>query len=316
MKSLTKRQLERLAFAEVEHCKRTIKKLEQFNGDIEIIKSTQVRMKNKYDFLLSVAIKEFLDFAPTLTNVSQSYLNELITKKLKSFDYKLGMSFFNYSQKSVFREATPVNFIQNNKRAMCVQIFTRTSSCLLDIGLNSQNIEKIDCNNIDYVFITHEHIDHCAGLEYYPQNTKTIFVANTATQNSIFKKIPNAQKLKWQTFNTGEPFCLNGMKIDTLELKHDCYENAAYKIDDGILKTVYLVDLGKWSDKEVEFCNDADRILIESYYDENTTRTNNSLEARSRSAYGHLSMQSANEFIKKLEPNPERAVYFCHCDEF
>ena len=132
----------------------------------------------------------------------------------------------------------------------------------------------------------------------------------------ILKKISSAKKLKWQTFNTGESFYLNDMKIDTLELRHDSFENVAYKIDDGILKTAYLVDLGKWSDKEVEFCNDADRVLIESYYDENSPRTNDLLDARKRSAYGHLSMQSANELIEKLEPKPEREVYFCHNDEF
>ena len=312
METLTKKQLERLAFVEIQWCKKTIKELKLSNEDVEPIKE---RMRNKYDFLRSVAIKDFLDFAPTLRKVSQAYLEGLITEKLESFDYKLGMSFFNYSQKFVFRNATPIKFIQNTKRAICIQISTRFSSCLFDIGLNPQSMKKMDCNNIDYVFITHEHFDHCSGLEFYPQNTKTIFVVSSATQNIIFKKIPSAKNLKWQTFNTGEPFYLNGMKIDTLEVKHDCYENLAYKIDDGILKTVYLIDLGKWTDKEVEFCNDADRILIESYYDEDTPRSSSPLEIRRRSSYGHLSMQSANEFIKKLEPKLDREVYFCHNEE-
>lgn len=58
------------------------------------------------------------------------------------------------------------------------------------------------------------------------------------------------------------------MVVSTIPLKHDCIENVAYKLNDGILQSAYMVDFGEWSESEIEFCNEADRIIIESYYDE------------------------------------------------
>lgn len=79
------------------------------------------------------------------------------------------------------------------------------------------------------------------------------------------------------------------------------------------MQSVYIVDLGEWSEREIEFCNEADRIIVESYYDEGELIKKSPLELRRRYSHGHLSIQSANEFLKKLNPKIDREIYFCHC---
>lgn len=313
MEKLSKRQLERLAFAEIEVIKRAIQRIEQSGYDTGKIKSKRDRLEDIYAHICADTIKEILEFAPSLQKVNQTYLAEDIKNRLRSFDYRLGMQFFDHSKRSIFKSVAPIRFIENTKHAICVQILTRSLNCLFDIGLTQENIRYVNCRDVDYVFITHDHLDHCSGLEFFPQDTKTIFVANKPNRDAIFKQIPVAKKLKWQTFKTGEDFKIQDMVVSTIPLKHDCIENVAYKLNDEMLQSVYMVDFGEWSESEIEFCNEADRIIIEAYYDETKPIKKSPLELRRRSSHGHLSIQAANEFIKKLTPKTDREIYFCHC---
>lgn len=313
MEKLSKRQLERLAFAEIEVIKRAIQRIEQSGYDTGKIKSKRDRLEDIYAHICADTIKEILEFAPSLQKVNQTYLAEDIKNRLRSFDYRLGMQFFDHSKRSIFKSVAPIRFIENTKHAICVQILTRSLNCLFDIGLTKESIGYIDCCDIDCVFITHDHLDHCSGLEFFPQDTKTIFVANKPTRDAIFKQIPVAKKLKWLTFKTGEDFKIQDMAVLTIPLKHDCIENVAYKLNDEMLQSVYMVDFGEWSESEIEFCNEADRIIIEAYYDDSKPIEKSPLELRRRSSHGHLSIQAANEFIKKLTTKTDREIYFCHC---
>ena len=313
MEKLSKRQLERLAFAEIEVIKRAIQRIEQSGYDTGKIKSKRDRLEDIYAHICADTIKEILEFAPSLQKVNQTYLAEDIKNRLRSFDYRLGLQFFDHSKRSIFKSVAPIRFIENTKHAICVQILTRSLNCLFDIGLTKESIGYIDCCDIDCVFITHDHLDHCSGLEFFPQDTKRIFVANKPTRDAIFKQIPVAKKLKWLTFKTGEDFKIQDMAVLTIPLKHDCIENVAYKLNDEMLQSVYMVDFGEWSESEIEFCNEADRIIIEAYYDDSKPIEKSPLELRRRSSHGHLSIQAANEFIKKLTTKTDREIYFCHC---
>lgn len=313
MEKLSERQLERLRFAEIEVIKRAIQRIEQSGYDTGKIKSKRDRLEDIYAHIYADTVKEILEFAPSLQKVNRVYLEKNIKNRLRSFDYRLGMQFFDHSKRSIFKSVAPIRFIENTKHAICVQILTRSLNCLFDIGLTQENIRYVNCRDVDYVFITHDHLDHCSGLEFFPQDTKTIFVANKPNRDAIFKQIPVAKKLKWQTFKTGEDFKIQDMVVSTIPLKHDCIENVAYKLNDGILQSAYMVDFGEWSESEIEFCNEADRIIIESYYDETKPIKKSPLELRRRSSHGHLSIQAANEFIKKLTPKTDREIYFCHC---
>lgn len=313
MEKLSERQLERLRFAEIEVIKKAIQRMEQSSLDAGKIKLRRDRMEDIYAHICADTVKGILEFAPSLQKVNRVYLEKNIKNRLKSFDYRLGTRFLDYSKSSIFKAVAPIRFIENTKHAICAQILTRSLNCLFDIGLTQESIRYVDCRDIDYVFITHDHSDHCSGLEFFPQDTKTIFVANKPTRDAIFKQIPVAKKLKWLTFKTGEDFKIQDMAVLTIPLKHDCIENVAYKLNDEMLQSVYMVDFGEWSESEIEFCNEADRIIIEAYYDDSKPIEKSPLELRRRSSHGHLSIQAANEFIKKLTPKTDREIYFCHC---
>lgn len=193
MEKLSERQLERLRFAEIEVIKRAIQRIEQSGYDTGKIKSKRDRLEDIYAHICADTVKEILEFAPSLQKVNRVYLEKNIKNRLRSFDYRLGMQFFDHSKRSIFKSVAPIRFIENTKHAICVQILTRSLNCLFDIGLTQENIRYVNCRDVDYVFITHDHLDHCSGLEFFPQDTKTIFVANKPNRDAIFKQIPVAK---------------------------------------------------------------------------------------------------------------------------
>ncbi len=312
MKNLTDRNKERLVFTEIAHRGRVIKQLELQRGNADEIQKEKEIIEARYQMLLKQHYCHFIDFAPALKEIEESVVEHSILKKLKSFNYLFGNRFFDYAKVGVLKELMPVEFIENSKNVMCVYSKTRFYNYLFDFGLTDESLENVETRNIEFAFITHEHLDHCSGIEQLYENSNITFFANEDTFNIISSKYENAKNLKWYVFRTGEHIFIKNTKISTIELRHDSVQNVAYKVDDGVLKTVYMVDLGKWTDAEIEFCNDADRIIIESYYDENAPKRKSILESRMRSAYGHLSHQSSKEFLSKLKPNPNREVYFCH----
>ena len=133
MEKLSKRQLERLAFAEIEVIKRAIQRIEQSGYDTGKIKSKRDRLEDIYAHICADTIKEILEFVPSLQKVNQTYLAEDIKNRLRSFDYRLGMQFFDHSKRSIFKSVAPIRFIENTKHAICVQILTRSLNCLFEL---------------------------------------------------------------------------------------------------------------------------------------------------------------------------------------
>lgn len=91
MEKLSKRQLERLAFAEIEAIKRAIQRIEQSGGYADRIKYD--RVEELFTKICDTTIKEILEFAPSLRKIETSRLEKSIRNSLKNFDYRLGMRF-------------------------------------------------------------------------------------------------------------------------------------------------------------------------------------------------------------------------------
>ena len=107
MEKLSERQLERLRFAEIEVIKKAIQRMEQSSLDAGKIKLRRDRMEDIYAHICADTVKGILEFAPSLQKVNRVYLEKNIKNRLKSFDYRLGTRFLDYSKSSIFKAVAP-----------------------------------------------------------------------------------------------------------------------------------------------------------------------------------------------------------------
>lgn len=176
---------------------------------------------------------------------------------------------------------------------------------LLDVGIPYNKIkEKLseinyDIKNVNYVLITHAHVDHIKAL-------------NSFSMQKVYSavKIPGVTNI----LEKNKEVVLGSYKILAYPLSHDI-ACCGYKIvcDDESL--VYLTDTGYVNYKIMPYINNATYYIFESNHDI-TMLMNSSrpffLKSRILSDTGHLSNEDADEIIyNSIGPNTKE-IYLAH----
>ncbi len=103
-------------------------------------------------------------------------------------------------------------------------------SLLVDVGLTGKKMEElfsqIDRNiqDLNGIFVTHEHIDHIKGLGVLARKYQLPIYANEKTWQAIEKKdsrIPMDQKF---IFNPYETKSIAGFDVESFNVSHDAIE--------------------------------------------------------------------------------------------
>lgn len=194
-------------------------------------------------------------------------------------------------------------------------IKTKTSKILIDIGIsflslnNKLKDKNHDINNVDTLFITHEHQDHIRGLKTL-LNKKII--KNVYLTKGTFNSLPNeVRKLFPVNTNFIEAdikFNYQDLLVTPFLLSHDASEPIGYVIESNNKKAVFLTDTGYVDQSYFELLKNADMYLLEANHDPEmlmNSRRPFHLKRRIVSEKGHLGNNEAawliNEFIKERD---------------
>lgn len=75
----------------------------------------------------------------------------------------------------------------SSSKGNCEYISTKKTGILIDAGVSAKRIDKalssidVDTDNLKAIFITHEHIDHIAGLRVFAKKHKLPVYATKGT---------------------------------------------------------------------------------------------------------------------------------------
>ncbi len=192
---------------------------------------------------------------------------------------------------------------------------------IIDAGISGKKIIegletlKIDKENIKGILITHEHTDHIKSVGVISKKLPNVKVyANKGTWDFIEEKVPPNKR---ETFNTGETFLIENLKITSFAISHDAIEPVAFSISYGNKNVTVLTDTGKVS--EEMFCHliQSDILVIEANYEERLLtmcRYPWKIKQRIASDLGHLSNEETAEQLCKILENSqkERQVLLAH----
>ena len=193
---------------------------------------------------------------------------------------------------------------------------------LIDIGLSGKAtiglLKEIGVlpMSISGIFITHEHKDHCRGLNVFTKKYNVPVYANEKTASAIAGNLPHALNLR--TISPTEEVQINGVKIIPFSVPHNSAEPVGYKIIAGRKKTGILTDCGFATNLIKERLKDVDLLIIESNYDEELLKKSTypwSIKQRISGRLGHLSNSESASLIAEIFKGRPAKVILGHISE-
>lgn len=178
--------------------------------------------------------------------------------------------------------------------------------------------EKIE--DIDAVFVTHEHCDHACGIGGLARLERPVFFANNDTARAVQETCDT--RPRWKLFETGATFQFQDITISAFSIPHDAADPVGYTFtfgDDTLpspRQTVaWVTDLGYVPQLVRERIKQADVLVLESNYDTallDRSARPPSLKQRIRGRHGHLSNDLALELLMTLDNDRLRHVFLAH----
>lgn len=219
-----------------------------------------------------------------------------------------------------------VNFcsLSSGSSGNCQYIETEKTRLLIDGGFSGIKIQNLLSSidvcpgTIDYILVTHEHIDHVMGVGVLSRRFDIPILANEKTWLAMDKRIGKIQDKNRINIRSGKTFDLDDLGICTFDVHHDAAEPMGYCFYHKNTKISIITDTGWVCDNMRSKIKDSSLYFIESNHDVKMLQEGSypwHLKQRILSNEGHLSNVLAGETLSKvLNGNGER-VLLAHLSE-
>jgi phosphoribosyl 1,2-cyclic phosphodiesterase len=203
-------------------------------------------------------------------------------------------------------------------------VSTDTAKVLVDVGLSGKKIEELMQqrgvlgNELDAIFVTHEHSDHIKGLGAFARKYQLPVYANEKTWTAMGKhvgELPDNQRRVLQTDSTME---IADLRIESYAISHDAAEPVGYCFQADGVKLSLATDMGYMSDKVMDKLLKSDVLVLESNHDIEMLRMGRypwNIKRRILGDTGHLSNEAAGEALCRLLSGITRRVYLAHLSQ-
>ena len=198
---------------------------------------------------------------------------------------------------------------------------------LIDAGLSARKImnqlplQKMSIEELDAIFLTHEHNDHSAGIRGLSKFQNLPIFANRDTIQAVQSKLQ--RKPHWKQFETGKSFEFKSLKIHPFSVPHDAYDPVGFYFQwgkgdlfDPHGSLAWVTDLGFVPSLVKERIRKAQILVVESNYCprmlEADTKRPWSLKQRIRSRHGHLSNESTFDLLDSYESPSWQKIFIMH----
>lgn len=187
---------------------------------------------------------------------------------------------------------------------------SENTKILIDAGVSCKKIEtalqqqfNIGLNNIDAIFVTHEHIDHTKSLSLISSKYDLPVFATKGTWYAIKQKENKISEKNQKTFSLNKSFSFGDLRIFPFSTPHDAVEPCGFNIYNNNSKISIATDLGHIDDTILNNFKNSTLLMLESNYEPNILKVSSypyKLKQRISSHQGHLSNGDAGETISKL----------------
>jgi phosphoribosyl 1,2-cyclic phosphodiesterase len=215
-----------------------------------------------------------------------------------------------------------VTILGSGSAGNCALVETASCRLLVDGGLSARQIRArleaaaVAPETIDGILITHEHIDHAAGLDVFCKNFHTPIYCNALTADALRRSGREECRKEFRLFQTGAEFTVGDITVQTFSVPHDAADPMGYVLHHGGASLGFCTDLGFATKLVHERLRNVATVIIETNHDEKLlqedTRRPWPVKQRIMSRHGHLSNTAAAEVLAALTSHGLRRAILGH----
>ena len=210
-----------------------------------------------------------------------------------------------------------VSVIASGSKGNSSIIVAGNTALLIDAGISCKRIMAgikacgLEPGDLSGVLLTHEHIDHVAGLPVLSRKTGLPIYANEKT----WAAMPKRSEIARESIRVlPRNFTLGNIKIEAFKISHDAADPVGYSLFCGNDKCTYLTDCGFLTDSCIEAVKDAGTLILEANHDVEMLKHGSypiMLQNRILGSKGHLSNEMAGNLLVGLDSLPQE-VFLAH----
>ena len=183
---------------------------------------------------------------------------------------------------------------------------------LVDCGVSGKSVTSaladVDVypEDISAIAVTHEHIDHIAGIGVMMRRYHIPVWANAATWTAMENQVGKIDNSLVNIFDNDSSFEIGEIGVKPFSIPHDAADPVGYSFMCGDEKVAVATDIGELKKDLFEAIRGSKTVLLESNHDVNMLEIGKyppQLKRRIRGKLGHLSNDDAGraaEFLVRL----------------
>jgi phosphoribosyl 1,2-cyclic phosphodiesterase len=182
---------------------------------------------------------------------------------------------------------------------------TGSARLLIDCGISALQLEKRlrlfgrDARSIDAILVTHDHLDHVAGIRALARRHRLRVLLNEPTLVNARTCLRGVHTV--EVFPTGEHREVGATVIRSVPVSHDAAESVGYVIESEGVAAGIFTDLGVATQEVEREVSRVDALVLETNHDLDrlmTGRYPEELRSRVASDLGHLSNRQAADLVR------------------
>ena len=187
-----------------------------------------------------------------------------------------------------------------------ILVGSERTKILIDAGLSGKKIidglQEVgqNPNEIDGIFITHEHSDHIKGAGILSRKFNIPIYANELTWKAMEKSLGKIKEENIKIMPKRSTMSLNDLDITSFNTRHDSVASTGYTIKHKGKSASIATDIGTFTEEILRNIRESEVILLESNHDVQMVKFGPypyELKRRVLSEVGHLSNEDCGKAI-------------------
>lgn len=216
--------------------------------------------------------------------------------------------------------------LASGSKGNCTFVGTGNTKLLIDAGISARSTQQrlahlgVDLADIDAIVLTHDHIDHIAGLRVLARKLSVPIVCNFETARGLTHCFGKIARCK--IFRTGEPFEIGDFRLLPFSIQHDTGDPVGFVLEtlEGqiFVKIGICTDLGFVTSLVADHLKECCCLHIEANHDPelvNLSLRPALYKQRVLGRMGHLSNRACAELLQRVAHAKLQRVYLAHLSE-